>query len=178
MTEPTPSPDPGTPPSRPAWREPLVWLVFGIPGLTVIAGLATWWLAAQRADSNVAEDWYRQGLTINRALERENRAQAQHIHARLELRPNQTLIATLFAPAPLPTSLSVTLIHPVRAEEDVRVVLSLHPDGVYRVVDPRITPGRWSVSLETQDWRVFERYLVLHANQPVSLPAARDKPRP
>jgi uncharacterized protein len=31
---------------RPAWREPMVWLVFGIPLATVIAGISTVIIAA------------------------------------------------------------------------------------------------------------------------------------
>ena len=31
---------------RPPWREPLVWMVWGIPALTVVAGLFTWWIAS------------------------------------------------------------------------------------------------------------------------------------
>ncbi|MCX7202154.1 MAG: FixH family protein [Burkholderiales bacterium] len=70
--------------TRPAWKEPLVWLVVGIPGLTIVAGLVTWWIAAQRADSDVADDHYRRGLAINRVLEREEAARAAqqpHGHA-------------------------------------------------------------------------------------------------
>lgn len=38
------------PPSRPWWREPMVWLVIGGPAVVVVAGLATAVLALRGAD--------------------------------------------------------------------------------------------------------------------------------
>lgn len=38
---------PSLPPSteaRPAWKEPMVWLVFGIPAATIVAGVYTIYL--------------------------------------------------------------------------------------------------------------------------------------
>jgi hypothetical protein len=64
-------------------REPLVWLVAGIPLLTIVAGLVTLWIAFQRADSNVTEDYYKEGLTINRRIERDEQARAMQLAGRL-----------------------------------------------------------------------------------------------
>jgi len=52
----------------PWWRHPLMWLVFGGPAAVVVAGFATWWIAAHGADPVVAPDYYRQGVEINRRL--------------------------------------------------------------------------------------------------------------
>jgi hypothetical protein len=158
---------------RPGWREPWVWLVFGIPALTVVAGLATWWFAAQRADSNVAEDWYRQGLTINRSLERDARAAARQLHAELTLLPAHTLEVQLSGQGPMPAQLTLTLVHPVRADADLRHKLIRHPDGLYRVTDTRIVAGRWGLKLEAQDWRIQTRLILLQTQQPASVPAAQ-----
>lgn len=148
-------------PNRPAWREPLVWMVFGIPGLTVVAGLFTWWIAAQRADSNVAEDWYKRGVTINRSLERESRAQALGLSARLHLADHHDLRVTLRGTGPLPASVTVLLIHPVRAEQDRRLVLDRQPDGGYRTVSPLVGAGNWGLAIEADDWRIATRRITL-----------------
>jgi uncharacterized protein len=50
------------------WRYPLVWLVIAGPAVVVLACLATLWLALLRPDPLVAEDYYRQGIEINRTL--------------------------------------------------------------------------------------------------------------
>jgi hypothetical protein len=155
-------------PPRPAWREPLVWMVFGIPGLTIVAGLFTWWIAAQRADSNVAEDWYKRGLAINRSLEREARAQALGLSAELTLAGAHDLRLRL-AGAAAPGSVSVLLTHPVRAEQDRRLVLERQPGGEYRLVSPLVDVGTWGVTIEAQDWRIAARRVDLREGAPLRL---------
>lgn len=146
---------------RPAWREPLVWMVVGIPALTVVAGLFTWWIAAQRADSNVAEDWYKRGVAINRSLERESRAQALGLRAELTLAADNDLRLRLSGDAVLPPTVTVLLTHPVRAEQDRRLSLDRQPDGTYRTVSPLVASGNWGVSIEAQDWRIAARRVVV-----------------
>lgn len=123
------------PVARPAWKEPLVWLVVGIPGLTIVAGLVTWWIAAQRADSDVADDHYRRGLAINRVLEREEAARAAGIRAVIlapQADAGRTPQVRLEGSGPLPEAIVVQLTHPVHAQEDRRFELVIQPDGSYR----------------------------------------------
>jgi uncharacterized protein len=148
--------------ATPAWHEPWVWLIVGIPALTVVAGFVTWWIAAQRADSNVAEDYYKRGLAINRSLEREARAQEMGLQATIELRDGNDLrIGLAGADSTMPQSVTVLLTHPVRAERDVRLVLDRQPDGGYRIRSPQVEAGNWSVAIEAQDWRLAARRLAL-----------------
>lgn len=46
---------PSLPTSRPAWREPMLWLVIGGPAAVVVAALATAVIAWQGADRVVDE---------------------------------------------------------------------------------------------------------------------------
>jgi uncharacterized protein len=148
-------------PSSP-WREPWVWLIVGIPAATVVAGFVTWWIAAQRADSNVAEDYYKRGLAINRSLEREARAQAIGLHATVALHDGNDLTVRLSARDDgLPRSITVALTHPVRAEQDRRLQLDRQPDGLYRIRSPLVSAGNWGISIEAQDWRLAARRIVL-----------------
>jgi uncharacterized protein len=146
---------------RSAWREPWVWLIVGIPALTVVAGFVTWWIAAQRADSNVAEDYYKRGLAINRSLEREARALESGVTATLELRDGNDLNVALGGAIAPPASITVLLTHPVRAERDVRLLLDRQPDGTYRILSPQVKAGNWGVAIESQDWRLATRRLGL-----------------
>ena len=50
------------------WRYPLVWMVIGGPALVVVASVATFWVAWHRPDALVSEDYYREGIEINRTL--------------------------------------------------------------------------------------------------------------
>lgn len=50
------------------WRFGHVWLVIAGPAAVVVAGVVTIYLAVSRPDPVVAEDYYRQGIEINKTL--------------------------------------------------------------------------------------------------------------
>lgn len=58
------------PQSAPApwWKFGYVWLVIAGPAVVVVAGFATLWLALANPETLVAEDYYRQGIEINKTL--------------------------------------------------------------------------------------------------------------
>lgn len=181
MTSPATEPLPATMPSS-AWREPWVWLIVGIPAATVVAGFVTWWIAAQRADSNVVEDYYKRGLTVNRSIEREERAAQLGLSARIELRDGDDLRVRLSAAPGLesdetaPREITVLLTHPVRAEHDQRLALARQADGEYRIRSPGVKAGTWDLAIETAQWRLAARRVSLSETQALQLapaPAAR-----
>jgi len=55
-------------PAEPWWKFPLVWMVIAGPAIVVVAGFATLWLAIRTPDPVVSEDYYRQGIEINKTL--------------------------------------------------------------------------------------------------------------
>lgn len=56
------------PASPPWWKFGHVWLVIAGPSVVVIAGFVTLYLALSFPDPLVAQDYYRQGIDINKAL--------------------------------------------------------------------------------------------------------------
>lgn len=54
--------------SEPWWRFPLLWMVLAGPAVVVVASFVTLWLAMRSPDPVVAEDYYRQGIEINKTL--------------------------------------------------------------------------------------------------------------
>jgi uncharacterized protein len=53
---------------EPWWRHGHVWLVIAGPAAVVVASLVTAWLAVNGQDPVVAEDYYRQGIEMNKTL--------------------------------------------------------------------------------------------------------------
>jgi uncharacterized protein len=53
----------------PWWKHGHVWLVIAGPAVVVIAGFVTLFIAVRIPDPIVAEDYYRQGIEINKTLE-------------------------------------------------------------------------------------------------------------
>jgi len=62
--------------SSPWYREPWPWLLMSGPALVIAAGSVTMVFAFSGRDALVADDYYRQGIGINRTLEREAQARA------------------------------------------------------------------------------------------------------
>lgn len=72
-----PAIDPITPPVRPWWREPYVWLVLSGPLSVVAACIATAVVIARHPEHVIDEDYYQHGLEINKTLAAE--AAAKHL---------------------------------------------------------------------------------------------------
>jgi hypothetical protein len=55
--------------SPPWWKFGHVWLVISGPVIVIIAGFVTLYIAIKVPDPVVSEDYYQQGININRTLE-------------------------------------------------------------------------------------------------------------
>lgn len=140
------------------------------PFAVVVAGIATIWIALSNADSLVAEDYYRQGLGINRVIDRERAAARRGIAARLA--PGERELALqLSGDAGAPAAVFAGFAHATRAGFDVRLRLARQPDGSYRGAMPALTPGRWRVTVEDPQstWRLAGTWTG--AGAPFTVPA-------
>ncbi|HEX6528339.1 MAG TPA: FixH family protein [Burkholderiales bacterium] len=127
----------------PWYRQRWPWLIMAGPLAVLVAGAVTTWIAFASADGLVAEDYYKQGMGINRRLAREEAARRQGISAQVEL--SAQIAVTLQGAAP--EALFVHLAHATRAGHDVR--LRLVPSGGKYVADlPPLPPGRWRIVIE------------------------------
>src|SRR3970282_1329155 len=73
------------PMNRPWTKEPWPWIVMAPPAAAVLAGIATIWIAVVTSDGLVAEDYYKQGLGINKVIAREELARKLGINASMQL---------------------------------------------------------------------------------------------
>ena len=90
------------------------------PGLVVIAGFITLWLAISSSDGLVADDYYKRGLVINETIARSRNAEALGVQVAMRLTANGIRMH-LTASQPgfvAPSALNVTLSHPTRAGLD------------------------------------------------------------
>lgn len=136
----------------PWYREPWPWLLMAGPAVVVVAGLFTAWLAVAHEDGLVADDYYKQGLAINKVLERENQAASLGTHARIQFSDNRVRV---FLSGSAPDELKLQLTHPTRAGLDRVARLSAAGAGWYEgIIDTR--GARWHVVLEDAagTWRL------------------------
>lgn len=141
---------------RPWYREPWPWILMAGPAAVIVAGIITVWLAVSSADGLVAEDYYKQGLAINRVIEREQAAQRLGLVARVEPAEGRLQVRLDGALQPPPPAIFVQLAHATRAGHDQRLRLARVADGRYAGELPPLPPGRWRVSIEDPQahWRL------------------------
>ena len=155
--------------SGPWYREPWPWLLMAGPAIVVVAGIATAVLAFRSSDGVVADDYYKQGLAINRVLERGARARLLGVAATADFDNTAntvTVVVTSHAPA-LPR-LKLTLVHPTRQGVDQAIVLTHAGDGRYTGRIDTSRAANWNLTLEDEQttWRVAGRW---HAERPTAI---------
>lgn len=142
-----------------AWhREPWPWILMAGPGAVLIAGAITTWIAFATADGLVAEDYYKQGMAINKVIAREEAARTRGIDATVSMH-SRRLMVTISGEAP--DIVFAHLVHGTRAGHDLRLRLTRSPSGAYDADLPELPPGRWRVALEDPQgrWRISKEAL-------------------
>lgn len=141
-----------------AWyREPWPWLLMLGPAIVIVAGLVTLFLAIESNDGLVADDYYKQGLAINRTMQRDTMARAMNYRAELMLsRENRSLRVILAGAGALPDTLWLRLIHPGKSSADETVELRALGQGLYQGEYRREFTGRRHLILEDRPatWRI------------------------
>jgi hypothetical protein len=142
---------------KPWYKEPWPWIVMAPPAAAVLAGIATIWIAAVTSDGLVAEDYYKQGLGINKVIAREERARAMGISAGLEVSDGRIRVRLVGAS---PEALFVHLAHRTRAGFDQRLRLARVDEAYEAELDP-LAPGGWRVWIEDPQgsWRIARESL-------------------
>jgi len=138
---------------KPWYREPWPWILMSGPAAVLAAGTATAWIAFASADGLVAEDYYKQGLAINKVLLREEAARRRGISAEIRFQPHK-LVITLKGEEP--EALFAHLAHATRAGHDLRLRLERSEAGDYEAQLPPLPPGRWRVVIQDPraTWRI------------------------
>jgi hypothetical protein len=138
---------------KPWYREPWPWLIMSGPAIVVVAGITTAVIAFRTADGLVADDYYKQGLMINKQIARDDAARTLGIEGEVRLAPGIVRV-TLRSAAALPDRLTLRLVHPSRASEDRIVHLARQADAEYEAPLPALAPAHWLAIVETPQWRV------------------------
>ncbi|NND69809.1 MAG: FixH family protein [Halioglobus sp.] len=125
-----------------------------LPASVVVAGLSTLYIANRHADDLVADDYYKEGLAINRRIERTQNAADLGISANFSVSER---IVTVSASGPVHSdTLRLHLSHPLEADRDLTVTLNRAGPGTYMVGIPVELGPRWHWALEDAagNWRL------------------------
>lgn len=137
----------------PWYRHRWPWIIMAGPAAVVLAGAATIWIAFATADGLVAEDYYKQGLAINKVIAREEEARKLGVAADLSLAGGRILVNLRNDDPP---AVFVHLAHGTRAGHDQRLRVARTAAGTYEAELPALPAGRWRVAIEDPQgrWRI------------------------
>lgn len=144
-------------PQRPWWREPMIWLIAGLPLTAVVAGISTYMIAANNQDSLVREGYRKEGFAVTAPLDEATRtALSLGIAARLEIKGDKIHLQLKGGPEAMPEHLSLNIVHPTREKEDMHILLAHARDLSYIAAAPAVGSGRRILFLEPEDgsWRI------------------------
>jgi len=141
--------------ANPWYREPWLWFILSGPAAVLVAGAITTWIAYATADGLVAEDYYREGLAINKVLAREAVARERGISLQISRSGSTLRIRMQGADEP---ALFAHLVHATREGHDVKIRLPRVAPGVYETEMPALPAGRWRVAVEDPkgEWRMVK----------------------
>ncbi len=148
--------------TKPWYRQFWPWFLISLPLSAVIAGFITLHLALDTDDGLVSDDYYKDGLAINKDLAKDERARTLGLEAHARFDPvSHHMEVTLHQRAGAPIgALVLQLIHPTRAHHDMKMPMEALGQGRFRATLPDpIPPANWHIRLSPPDdsWRLENR---------------------
>ena len=143
-------------------QEPIAWLVFGLPAVVVVASFVTLGIAMEGSDTLVVDDYYKQGLEINKVLVREDHAKAAGLAFAPDLSVDGALTLRFNANAGFifPNEIDLKLNHATRDDIDRTLPMTHAGNGVYVAKVGKLEQGPWYIDASTAQWRVMMRVSV------------------
>jgi len=145
------------------YKEPYVWLLILFPFAAVVMGIIMITLAIRSDDGLVVDDYYKQGLEINMALERDRAAVFYGVVTDFSVDEGGKKITVHLNGNELlsmPETLHVKFIHRTRSGFDQSLTLTRAHDGSYHASMPVLARGNWDVLIEADNWRKITEYSV------------------
>lgn len=151
------------PQQRPWWKEPMVWLIIGLPILAVIASFTSYYFAVREPDPMVKQEYRKEGFAPLAPANAANKAAAaMGLTARLALRNGQLELGLRGYLAAPPKQLMLTILHPTQEKQDMHLLLAQTHELSYTAPAPDMGLGKRILLLEPVDrsWRVTGQWMA------------------
>jgi hypothetical protein len=144
---------------KPWYRHPWPWILMAGPFVVVVAGFITAYLAVTSNDGLVDDDYYKQGMEVNKVSVRDQKALSLGLQADVMQSADGAQVRVLLRGKPeqvLPEVLSLRIVHPTRSGADQTVLLRAEGGGAYGGKLSALLTGRWHIALEDEksQWRL------------------------
>lgn len=144
---------------RAALREPMLWLIVGIPLATVIGGFTTLWLAGQSGQSDVVpDDVQRTAQAQVVDLAPDMTAARLHLSAHITIDASTATVRADVVPVRAADTLILKFVHSLRAADDITLPMAREGDHWQARLPPLADAG-WRLVLEDSQerWRLVGR---------------------
>lgn len=136
-----------------------VWFIIALPATVVVAGVVTVFIAINNADSLVADNYYKNGLGINRKLAQDRVAEKFKLSASVSVDElvGEVRVAMVGELLQWPDIITMNWFHPTIMQRDFSIVLRKNAIGEYVGQLDNMLKGRWYVQLsgvEPEMWRL------------------------
>ena len=161
---------------RPWYREPWPWVLIAIPASAVIWSVFLIVVSFDYQVSMVEDDYYDEGMGINRELSRDIEAADLGLTAEVDFSANEHLDITLNSDQQRNWDvLRVELLHPTLGDRDQSVTAQRTGAGQYRARIGELSHGRWYLDIRNgdNDWRL-KGELALPRDEPLVLKPIRE----
>jgi uncharacterized protein len=149
--------------NTPWYKEHYVWMIIFFPLLAVVGGVITTYLAVESNDGLVVDDYYKEGLEINRTLERDQIALDYQLQAEILFHEDiEEVVVKLSADTNFsyPENISISFLHSTVAGLDRKVNTLLTNGNVYRGHLSKLDRGKWYVYIQHDDWRLINTVII------------------
>jgi hypothetical protein len=133
------------------------WYLIFLPASAVVAGITTLIIAVNNQDHMVVDNYYKQGLAINRVISAQQQAAKLGLQARAIFDASNGKLTLMFAGnRNINEDIRLSMIHPTLSKLDREFTLSGNRDNYYELEIKSLEPGRWNMMLESvdQSWRL------------------------
>jgi len=141
--------------SAPWYRQFWPWFLIVLPGSVVIAAFVTLYIATRHADDLVVDEYYKDGLAINRQLAKQEAARELGYSARLTVLGERIEVETTGIEGQ--ANLRLQLSHPLEADRDFTVQLTRTGPAHYAADLPASVASHWHWILDAGEdgsWRL------------------------
>jgi uncharacterized protein len=156
---------PNSPITTEKWyRQFWPWFLILLPGSVVIASIYTLVIAITHGDNLVRDDYYKDGLAINRYLEQDDIAQQMQLAATGKLAKGYIDVTLSGTDLPTYKHLVLNWQHPTDEDRDFQTVLLNNGANHYTGQVSDNVAGRWYLDLESFDndkesgWRLKSEF--------------------
>jgi len=147
---------------QPWYKQFWPWFLIALPGSVVIASIITIFIAIDTSDTVVADDYYKEGLAINRDLSRQQLAEQLDIKASLQFNEKTLrLLLTTLNPA-TQENLLLKFTHPTLSKLDQQTSPTMIAPGIYQTNIKTLSNGTWNVTLLSisSHWEMKKRITI------------------